>query len=192
MRDMLSSVFSSNSFLLFADDAQIFEPNQMLKWIQTKTRDDGSDLGPMLQQLFETLDTPYEQRQSNIAADMLRFPYVNGALFSENVRTVSFDSTTRNDLIRAFQFGWRHVSPAIFGSIFQGAVGTVRERREDGVHYTTEDNILKVIGPLFLDDLNGSSSSVALPSLGEVEFELLSVSKRFVATHVFRPSLRLR
>ena len=70
------------------------------------------------------------------------------------MRTVSFDSTTRNDLIRAFQFSWRHVSPAIFGSIFQGAVGTVKERREDGVHYTTEDNILKVIGPLFLDDLN--------------------------------------
>ncbi len=84
--------------------------------------------------------------------DLARFPYVNGDLFSEPLSIPDFDSLMREALIEACHFDWSKVSPAIFGSLFQ-SVMEPEERRAQGAHYTTERNILKVIEPLFLDDL---------------------------------------
>ena len=141
-------------FCLFADDTGIFEPRDMfLDFLETRTREDGSDTGPLIAQLFEILDTPEDQRQTHLDEDLARFPYVNGDLFKDAIRTPAFNSDMRERLIEASRFNWSGISPAIFGSLFQSVMDK-KERRKAGAHYTTEKNILKVIGPLFLDDLH--------------------------------------
>lgn len=140
-------------FCLFADDTGIFEPRDaFLDFIKERTREDGSDLGPWLAQLFEVLNTPVEARQNSLDEDLTRFPYVNGGLFSERLSIPSFNALMRAQLIVACEFNWNAVSPAIFGSLFQSVMNR-EERRASGAHYTTEKNILKVIRPLFLDAL---------------------------------------
>lgn len=140
-------------FCLFADDTGIFEPRDIfLEFLETRTKEDGTDTGPLLTQLFEVLNTPEDQRQTTLDEDLTRFPYVNGGLFAHTVRTPSFNADMRQRLLEAGQFNWSGISPAIFGSLFQSVMDK-QERREAGAHYTTEKNILKVIGPLFLDDL---------------------------------------
>lgn len=140
-------------FCLFADDTGIFEPREsFLDYLQHRTQDDGSDLGPKLALLFQTLNTPEDRRNSTLDEDLARFPYVNGQLFSDAISIPSFDAPTRKLLLEACEFDWAGISPAIFGSLFQ-SVMDAKERRAQGAHYTTEKNILKVIKPLFLDAL---------------------------------------
>ncbi len=140
-------------FCLFADDTGIFEPRDIfLDLLETRTREDGSDLGGWLARLFQVLNTPVEQRQAILDEDLARFPYVNGDLFRTQLSMADFDAGMRATLIDACQFDWSAVSPAIFGSLFQSVMEPA-ERRAQGAHYTTEKNILKVIEPLFLDDL---------------------------------------
>lgn len=140
-------------FCLFADDTGIFEPRGIfLDLIESRTREDGSDLGGWLSQLLQVLDTSEDKRAKNIDADLARFPYVNGELFRGPLLIPSFDSAMRQRLLDACQFDWSAISPAIFGSLFQ-SVKKKDERRAQGAHYTTEKNILKVIQPLFLDAL---------------------------------------
>ena len=139
-------------FCLFADDTGIFERDVLLDFIQDRTQVDGSDLGSRLSHLFQVLDTPLDKRQKNLDEDLDRFPYVNGDLFSENLRIPQFDLALRALLIDACEFKWEAISPAIFGALFQSVMDK-KERRAKGAHYTTEKNILKVIQPLFLDEL---------------------------------------
>lgn len=140
-------------FCLFADDTGIFEPKDLFAdLVRDCTKEDGSDLGLCLTQLFETLNEPDEQRQASLADRFKAFPYVNGALFAERLRVASFTRVMREALLEACDFNWDAISPAIFGALFQ-SVMQARERREKGAHYTTEKNILKVIEPLFMDDL---------------------------------------
>ena len=140
-------------FCLFADDTGIFEPRDIfLDFIETRTREDGSDLGPMLTQLFQVLDTPDDKRSTILDQDLAHFPYVNGDLFREPLCIPSFNKTMRRRLLEACYFDWSNISPAIFGALFQSVMEPV-ERRAQGAHYTTEKNILKVIEPLFLDGL---------------------------------------
>lgn len=147
-------------FCLFADDTGIFEPRDIfLEFLETRTNIDGSDMGPLLTQLFEVLDTPEDQRQVNLDEDLARFPYVNGSLFSDAIRTPAFNSAMRERLIEAARFNWSGISPAIFGSLFQSVMNK-EERRKAGAHYTTEKNIMKVIGPLFLDDLRAEFETI--------------------------------
>ena len=140
-------------FCLFADDTGIFEPRDIfLDLLENRTREDGSDLGGWLAQLFQVLDTPEDERPNNLDEDLGRFPYVNGDLFDGPLRIPSFDASMRERLLDACRFDWSNISPAIFGSLFQSVMDK-DERRRQGAHYTTEKNILKVIEPLFLDDL---------------------------------------
>ena len=140
-------------FCLFADDTGIFEPRDIfLDFIDTRTGEDGADLGPWLAQLFEVLDTPEERRAATLDEDLARFPYVNGDLFEGHLRTFSFDAAMRGALLDACRFDWSNISPAIFGALFQSVMDPA-ERRAQGAHYTTEKNILKVIEPLLMDDL---------------------------------------
>ena len=140
-------------FCLFADDTGIFEPRDLFfDFIETRTGEDGSDLGPWLAQLFQVLNTPEGERIATLDEDLARFPYVNGDLFREPLRIPSFTSAMRARMLDACRFDWSDISPAIFGALFQSVMDPV-ERRAQGAHYTTERNILKVIGPLFLDDL---------------------------------------
>ena len=146
-------------FCMFADDTGIFQPKDIfLQLIDNDTLPDGSNTGRVINELFEVLDTPdgsngtENLRQANLSVELSQFPYVNGRLFSDNLRTPIFDAEMRKDLLDACRHDWSAVSPAIFGSLFQSVMDK-GERRAKGAHYTSEENILKVIGPLFLDDL---------------------------------------
>ncbi|MBX3176263.1 MAG: class I SAM-dependent DNA methyltransferase [Candidatus Hydrogenedentes bacterium] len=139
-------------FCLFADDTGIFETAQFDLWIHNRTREDGSDLGPQLNHLFEVLNTPPERRGRHLEEDLAAFPYINGQLFADHLPTASFSRDMRNRLAAACRFDWSRISPAIFGSLFQGIMDK-KERRQIGAHYTSERDILKVIRPLFLDAL---------------------------------------
>ena len=140
-------------FCLFADDTGIFEPRDIfLDFIDTRTSDDGADLGSLLSQLFQVLDTLESDRLTTLDEDLARFPYINGDLFNGSLRIPSFDSNMRTALLEVCRFDWSNISPAIFGALFQSVMEPI-ERRAQGAHYTTEKNILKVIEPLFMDDL---------------------------------------
>jgi len=140
-------------FCLFADDTGIFNPRDLFSTLVTqRTNPDGSDTGLWLSQLFDVLNTPISQRQRQLDEDLAQFPYVNGDLFQERLPIPSFNAAMRSLLIDALDFSWDAISPAIFGSLFQSVMNP-QERRAQGAHYTTERNILKVIEPLFLDDL---------------------------------------
>lgn len=142
-------------FCLFADDTGIFQPLGIFgEFLKDRTREDGADLGPMLSKLFEVLDTPEEERGNKLDADLARFDYINGELFHERLPLPDFDRAMREKLLFACGFNWEKISPAIFGSLFQSVIDKFA-RRKQGAHYTSEKNILKVIEPLFLDDLRG-------------------------------------
>ena len=148
-----SSVFLVRTlFALFADDSGLWERDLFLEYVETRTSPDGSDLGAQLSVLFQTLNRPENKRLKNADELLLRFPYVNGSVFGEPISIPYFDRAMRDKLLAACHFNWGSISPAIFGSLFQ-AVKSKEARRELGEHYTTEENILKLIGPLFLDEL---------------------------------------
>ncbi|HEY4760997.1 MAG TPA: DNA methyltransferase [Thermoguttaceae bacterium] len=139
-------------FCLFAEDTGIFERDAFKLYIEDRTKEDGSDLGLHLARLFDVLNTPEEKRQKNLDETLAAFPYVNGELFAEKLGFADFNRDMRNSLLACTRFYWSRISPAIFGSLFQGVMEP-RERRQIGGHYTSERDILKVIHALFLDDL---------------------------------------
>ncbi len=140
-------------FCLFADDTGIFEPrDSFTELMETRTSEDGADLGQWLAQLFQVLDTPAQERPTTLDEDLARFPYINGDLFAGALPMVSCNAAMRSALVDACRFDWSQVSPAIFGALFQSVMDPA-QRRAQGAHYTTEKNILKVIEPLFMDDL---------------------------------------
>jgi type II restriction/modification system DNA methylase subunit YeeA len=102
--------------------------------------------------LFQVLNTPKENRFKNLDEQLDAFPYVNGNLFGEFLPMASFDSKMRMALLKCCRIDWSKISPAIFGSMFQSVMNP-KERRNLGAHYTSEKNILKLIKPLFLDEL---------------------------------------
>jgi hypothetical protein len=140
-------------FCLFADDTGIFQPAQALRtYVEERTREDGSDLGPLLAQLFQVLNTPENKRSAALDEQLAAFPYVNGRLFEEPIPIADFDAAMREALLDACALDWSAISPAIFGALFQSIMDRTA-RRNLGAHYTSEENILKLIKPLFLDAL---------------------------------------
>jgi len=139
-------------FLLFAEDTTIFDKQEFQNYIEQRTNEDGSDLAAKLQELFQVLNTPKENRFKNLDEQLAAFPYVNGKLFEEILPMASFDSKMRLALLECCYIDWSKISPAIFGSMFQSVMNP-KERRNLGAHYTSETNILKLIKPLFLDEL---------------------------------------
>jgi hypothetical protein len=139
-------------FCLFAEDTGIFNSHQFQDIVEYKSSTDGRDLAGVLSHVFDTLNTPVSQRMSTLDEDYARLPYVNGKLFAETLRPPAFDAQMRDSLLEACRVDWSGISPAIFGSLFQSVMNPT-ERRNLGAHYTSEENILKVIRPLFLDEL---------------------------------------
>ncbi len=138
-------------FCLFADDTGIFERGSFEAYLR-ESREDGSDLSMRLMMLFSILNTSPDKRMSNLPQELSRFRYVNGLLFEEALPPAMFDARMRKVLLQCCEFDWTQISPAIFGAMFQGVMSD-QERREAGAHYTSEENILKVINPLFLEAL---------------------------------------
>lgn len=139
-------------FCLFAEDTGIFAKYQFTNFIQRKTKADGSDLAPQIAMLFYVLNQPEQQRLKNLDQDLADFAYINGQLFAEPLPPASFDDEMRNLLLEACEMDWSKISPEIFGALFQ-SVMDAEQRRSLGAHYTSEENILKVISSLFMDDL---------------------------------------
>jgi hypothetical protein len=157
--EQLDQLLTRLLFCLFAEDTQIFEANQFTGFILNHTRDDGSDLGLQLAQLFALLNTPDEKRQKTLADHLLAFPYVNGRLFADQLPFAGTDRKMRDTLIATTNLDWSRISPAIFGSMFQGVMEP-KERRQVGAHYTGEPDILKVINPLFMDALRAEFAQI--------------------------------
>jgi type I restriction-modification system DNA methylase subunit len=162
-------------FCLFADDTGIFGENNMFRRLMEATRADGGDVGRVLAELFQVLDTSDADRQKNLDEALARFAYINGKLFADPARIPSFDSGLRAQLIACAQLDWSNISPAIFGAMFQGVLEThdvsdstatrKTSRRELGAHYTSERNILRVINPLCMDDLRNELNKASVRDL---------------------------
>ncbi len=175
-------------FCMFADDSGIFPRQDMfLHLVEERTSVDGADLGPWLTQLFEVLNTPVEQRQRKLDEDLAKFPYVNGDLFAERLSIPGFDGEMRAALLDACRFNWSKTSPAIFGALFQSVMEPI-ERRSQGAHYTTEQNILRVIEPLFLDDLRAEFDALASKHTGDAVAELYRLRDRLGELRFFDPA----
>jgi hypothetical protein len=133
-------------FLMFGDDTDMWAPDAFRDFINHDTLADGSTLGAQLNELIIQLDTP---KSANRIADL---PYVNGGIFHEKITLPDLNKEFRDAVLDACAVDWSTISPAIFGSMFQ-SVRDAKTRRELGEHYTSEENILKTLDPLFLDEL---------------------------------------
>lgn len=141
-------------FCLYAEDTGIFNEYQFYDYIQIKDNNDTTieNLGEKIQILFRILDQKESERQTNISEELKEFPYVNGSLFSEPIIPPVFTKKMYSYLIKACDFEWNTISPSIFGSLFQYVMDE-EERRDFGSHYTSEENILKLINSLFMNNL---------------------------------------
>ena len=167
-------------FCLFAEDSEVFEQDQFHDYIYNHTDMAGTDLGPKLLELFDVLNTPAQNRQAYTSQELKDFPYINGGLFAEPMHAPSFGQNAWSILVdSAYKFDWTSISPAIFGSIFQNIVNP-NERRKLGAHYTSEDNILKVIKPLFLDDLLAEFESIHQDNRALQDFHNKIASLKFL------------
>jgi hypothetical protein len=146
-------------FCLFADDTGIFDKSIFHDLLDLKTKEDGSDLAAHIAHLFQVLNTPEDKRLKLLDESLAAFPYVNGKLFEESLPHAAFDSSMRKTLLDCCALDWGKISPAIFGSLFQSVMDE-KARRNLGAHYTSEKNILKLIRPLFLDELYKEFESV--------------------------------
>lgn len=145
-------------FLLFGDDTEMWKdaageplPDLFQDFIKDHTERDGSDVAERLNALFLALNAGPADR-GGLPAELVAFPYVNGGIFDETITLPHLDSDFREAILDASAVDWSTISPAIFGSMFQ-SVRDAQTRRELGEHYTSEENILKTLNPLFLDEL---------------------------------------
>ena len=140
-------------FCLFADDTGIFPDSSFANYIEN-SREDGSDLSSRLAQLFEILNCSdvIRAKRKLLTPTLLQFRYINGGLFAQSLPFADFNAKMRQTLLDCCAFDWNKISPAIFGAMFQGVMDK-KQRRELGAHYTSEENILKLINPLFMDAL---------------------------------------
>lgn len=130
-------------FCLFAEDTLIFQPESFTQFIRTQTRADGADLGARLNELFDWLNKPAADQPMEDTNSFYGFRYVNGGLFGERLDYPRFNSAMRDALLFCCEFMWAKISPAVFGSLFQGVMDD-RARRQQGAHYTSERDIMKV------------------------------------------------
>lgn len=169
-------------FCFFAEDTEIFAENQFSNAIQAHTNEDGSDLAEYLNRLFSALNTA-ENERCVMPEYLANFPYVNGGLFADNISTPNFTRKSRRMLIECgSELNWSDINPDIFGSMFQSVVHP--EKRGDmGMHYTSVSNIMKVIEPLFLNELYDE-----LIKVGESATKLQKLQQRLGELKVFDPA----
>lgn len=139
-------------FCFFAEDTGIFEQNIFTNTIRNYTLEDGSDLGEFLNESFNIMDTEFSLRSHEIPAFILKFPFVSGGLFRQRIQIPLLSRKARTIIIECGELDWQNINPDIFGSMIQAVVNP-DERASQGMHYTSVPNIMKVIQPLFLDEL---------------------------------------
>ena len=138
-------------FCLYAEDAGVFAHDQFHDYL---ARYDADDLRNALIRLFDILNTPMDKRSRYLKEDLRAFPYTNGGLFAEEIEIPQFTEELKQTLLQnaSFDFDWSEISPTIFGAVFESTLNP-ETRRSGGMHYTSIENIHKVIDPLFLNDL---------------------------------------
>lgn len=147
-------------FCFYAEDTGIFTADQFYNVIDRTTNIDGSDVESVLYELFEVLDLPESSPKRNAKPTHLSvFPYVNGSLFEYQFAIPEFDARTRRILLECARLSWAEINPDIFGSMFQAVIDP-EQRGSLGQHYTSVSNIMKVIQPLFLDELRAELDTV--------------------------------
>ena len=139
-------------FCFFAEDTGIFDENLFTSSILRYTKEDGSDLSQYLDESFNVMDLSL--RHSDIPSIVKQFPYVNGGLFSKHIQIPKMGAKARRIIIECGELDWKDINPDIFGSMIQAVVNP-EERANQGMHYTSVPNIMKVINPLFMDELRG-------------------------------------
>lgn len=166
-------------FLLYGDDAGLWEADLFYRFVLYDTTPD--NLGSQLNGLFGVLNQQ-EGRRRRVPASMAKFPYVNGSLFRDPAPTAFFSAEMREALLAACRFRWTQISPAVFGSMFQ-MVKSKEARGSFGEHYTTEANIAKTIGPLFLDDLRREADRLTRSK--SIPWRKLRAFQQQLAEHAF-------
>jgi hypothetical protein len=172
-------------FCLFAEDTGIFDDRVFSEMIRT-ARPDGSDLGPLLTRFFKVLDQPREARSKALPSQLADLPYVNGALFRDDFGFAEFDAKMLVALQHCATLDWSRISPAVFGSLFQSVMLSTdgkKKRRQIGAHYTSERDILRVIGPLFLDEIKSE-----LERAGTSKRMLIALHERIAEIRIFDPA----
>lgn len=171
-------------FCFFAEDTDIFHPSYRFTATVEKMSAGGADnTADVISELFRAMNTPLAKRQDEgIARWADGFPYVNGNLFSGGVDVPRFSKIARSYLIHIGNLDWTKINPDIFGSMIQ-AVADDEERGALGMHYTSVPNILKVLNPLFLDDLRAK-----LEEAGDNSRKLLNLRSRMAKIRVFDPA----
>lgn len=148
----LNVFFCRLLFCFFAEDTGIFEPHAFTEAVGSLTKADGTDFADFLREFFRVLDTDMSER-NNVPQHFAKFPWVNGRLFSQPSEIPFFTARARAIVLECGDLHWAEISPDIFGSMMQAVVNT-SHRRDVGMHYTSPTNIMKVLKPLFLDDLD--------------------------------------
>jgi hypothetical protein len=174
-------------FCLFAEDTGIFKRYQFVRYLLYRTTEDGNDTTMHLGQLFQVLDTPEAKRSKHLSEELAAFPYVNGQLFAERLDLPSFDAEMRGQVIDSAWFDWSSISPAIFGSLFQHIMGDSKARRKLGAHYTSEKHILRLINPLFLDELYAEFEKLQTLKRDKRK-KLAAFQKKLSALYFFDPA----
>lgn len=164
-------------FLLYGDDAGLWEGDLFHRFVLYDTTAD--NLGGQLSALFDVLN---RWGRRNVPDSMAKFPYVNGALYADPMPVEFFTPAMREALLDACRFRWTRISPAVFGSMFQ-MVKSKEARRTAGEHYTTEANILKTVGPLFLDEMQAEADRLCR-NASTTQKELAAFHDS-LASHVF-------
>jgi hypothetical protein len=160
MDDEMSSIFLARMlFLMFGDDTEMWSQNIFYNFISQGTKPDGSDLIDKLHEVFVVADTDVKNRPDSIDPLLKSLPYINGGIFASSIDIIADEpAKLRESIISASKFDWSQISPAVFGSMFQ-TVKSKEDRHSLGEHYTSEENILKALQPLFLDEFNAALDS---------------------------------
>lgn len=173
-------------FCLFAEDTGIFNRTSLFtQTIEQMSERDGSNSHEVLETIFRAMNIKFNERENanpRLPIWATGFPYVNGGLFSGGTEVPRFTRIARTYLSHAANLNWKEINPDIFGSMIQ-AVADDEERGELGMHYTSVPNILKVLNPLFLDELRAQ-----LENAGDNKTKLLNLRKRIARIRVFDPA----
>lgn len=182
-RHDMNHFFARLIFCFFAEDTGIFDDDLFTTTVQQMSAGDGSNTHEIISEIFRTMDIRQDERpRHNIKNWANRFPYVNGHLFSGSTEVPKFTKIARSYFLHVGNLDWKRINPDIFGSMIQ-AVADEDEREALGMHYTSVPNILKVLNPLFLDDLRAQ-----LREAGYNHRKLLNLRKRISRIRVFDPA----
>ncbi len=170
-------------FCLYAEDAGVFTHDQFHDYL---VRYDAEDMRRALRDLFEVLNTPLEKRSKYLKEDLSAFPYTNGGLFEEDIEIPQFTEELKHTLLQnaSLDFDWSEISPTIFGGVFESTLNP-ETRRSGGMHYTSIENIHKVIDPLFLNDLRRELDDILEEKVEKQRQQRLETYQQHLASLTF-------